>query len=143
MALTAFWIALAAVLIASHWRNKHTEAMRHETIRLLLQTKGDVALAEIKELLHPPRPLPASLPPCYPCVTYPPPGRYKAMRTGGSILMIASLGVGAMIGGIGVAQNQPQSIVAAIGVALCIFLIGAGVFFASRFWAPRDGQQAA
>jgi RNA polymerase sigma factor (sigma-70 family) len=40
MATAAFWIALAAFLIAGIWGSKHVESMRHETIRVLIQ--GDV-----------------------------------------------------------------------------------------------------
>jgi hypothetical protein len=137
MALTAFWIALAAVLIANRWRHKHLEAMRHETIRLLLERKGDMPLAEVKELLFPPpRPMPP-LPPGHPWATFRPDARYKAMRSGGSILMFAALGVGALIAGVGMARQQPESLAAAAGVASFVFLMGAGLFFASRFWMPR------
>jgi hypothetical protein len=143
MALTAFWIALAAVLIANRWRHKHLEAMRHETIRLLLQTKGDIELAEVKALLNPPRPPPPALPPGHPWARFRPDARYKAMRSGGSILMFAALGLGALIAGIGIARDQPLVVPAAVGAAVFVFLLGAGLFFASRFWAHRDTEQAA
>lgn len=137
MALTAFWIALAAVLIANRWRQKNLEAMRHDTIRLLLETKGDMDFAQVKELLYPPRPPIPPLPPGHPWATFRPDARYKAMRSGGSILMFAAVGVGALIAGVGMARQRPEALAAAVGVASFIFLMGAGLFFASRFWAPR------
>ena len=40
MGVVAFWIALAAVLIAGGWAKTRTEAQKHETLRKLIE-KGE------------------------------------------------------------------------------------------------------
>ena len=52
MAVTAFWIALAAVLIAGSWRKKAVEQMRHETVRLLIQQGRDLNEEEVRNLIE-------------------------------------------------------------------------------------------
>ena len=53
MATAAFWIALAAVLIARFWRKKSADQMKHETVRLLIQKNETVDPEMVKELLNP------------------------------------------------------------------------------------------
>jgi hypothetical protein len=139
MALVAFWIALAAVLIAGSWRRKHLEAMRHETIRMLIQKEGPVNIEQVKELLYPrPAPLPAGHPWAR---VRTPTDTYRNFRMAGSILMISAFGVGALIAGIGLANGKDEVVIAAIGTIIFVFLIGAGFFFASRFVARRSESE--
>lgn len=144
MAAAAFWIGLAAVLIAGSWRKKSVEQMRHETVRLLIQRGGEIDEEQLKELIHP---TPPPLPENHPWRRKPPPGLgYRALRAVGTILMVTALGLGAMIAGIGVTQNVVDAPLAGTGVAVFVLLLGAGLFIASRFLPPptretgeRDG----
>ena len=134
MGVAAFWIALAAVIIADQWRKKTKEQMRHETVRLLIE-KGEAPDHEqLRELLNP---TPPPLPPNHPWVRRPP-GAYKQFRVVGTILMIAAPGVAAMVAGIGYSQALPQALWVAAGVGLCMFMAGFALFFVSRFVAPTE-----
>jgi hypothetical protein len=108
MAVAAFWLALAAVLIANRWRARYIEAERHETIRLIIEKEPHVDLAKIKELLYPP-PAPFALPPNHPLMRKPDPeARSDLMRVWGMILMIGAVGPGAVIVGIGLASRRSK-----------------------------------
>lgn len=147
MAVAAFWLALAAVLIANRWRARHVEAERHATIRLLIEKDPHTDLGKIKDLLYPP-PVPWVLPnqpwvlPAnHPWMKGPDlDQRYRLMRVWGTILMIAALGPGALIVGIGLANGVSAAIPFGIGATLFCFLVGAALFFAARF--VRDGAKA-
>ncbi len=132
MGVAAFWIFLAAICVAAHWKNKHVESMRHETLRLIIEKNPNLDQAQIAELLKPK--------PTHPPVSSPPPwspkpgeGR-KGFRIIGSIVMFVALGLfiaavwrGSVLG------IQDESVVD-IGTAIPIVaLIGAGLFLCSFF----------
>ena len=52
----AFWIALAAVLVAGGWWKSRSEAQKHETIRRIIEKTGQVDESKLKELFEPPLP---------------------------------------------------------------------------------------
>ena len=52
--VVAFWIALAAVLIAGGWVKSRNEAEKHETLRRLIEKEGAVDEAQMRALLYPP-----------------------------------------------------------------------------------------
>jgi hypothetical protein len=134
MGVAAFWIALAAVIIASHWRKKMKEQMRHETVRLLIEKGEPLEQEQLRELLNPaPPPLPAN----HPWLRRAP-SAYKQCRVVGTILMIAAPGVAAMVGGIGYSQALPQALWVAASVGVCMFMTGFAFFFVSRFVAPTE-----
>jgi len=137
MAAAAFWIALAAVLVANSWRSQRVESLRHETLRLLIQRDGKLDPAQLKDLLYPPHP---PLPPGHPWAKRRPGEGYRVLRVFGTILMSAAFGVGALVAGIGIAQGEQNTIAAGIGAAVFVFLLGAGLFSASRFVAPPESQ---
>jgi len=137
MAVAAFWLALAAVLIANRWRARYIEAERHETIRLIIEKEPHVDLAKIKDLLYPP-PRPFALPPNHPLMRKPDPReRYGLMRVWGTILMIGAVGVGALIVGIGLAKGLSAAIPFGVGVTVFLFLAGVGLFHSARFILRR------
>lgn len=139
MGVAAFWIALAAVIISSHWRGKAKEQMRHETVRLLLEKEGSIDQAQIERLLYPkPPPLPAN----HPWLRRPDPaGAYKAFRIIGTVLIIVAPGVALMVAGIGMSQGVPQTVSAALGIAAFLFLLGIAFVFVSRFVAPVEERE--
>ena len=137
MAVAAFWLALAAVLIANRWRARHIEAERHETIRMIIEKEPHVDLARIKELLYP-APPPICLPPNHPLMKEDDPEEiYGLMRMWGTILMIGAVGVGALIIGIGLAQGLSSAIPIGIGATIFCFLAGVGLFHSARFVLRR------
>jgi hypothetical protein len=135
MAAAAFWIALAIVLVANSWRSRHIEAIRHETIRLLIQKHEELDPEQIKNLLYPPHP---PLPPGHPWAKRRSGEGYRVLRVFGTIAMIAAVGIGAMVAGIAMAKGVDARS-AGIGVGLFVFLLGFGLFFASRHM-PRPGE---
>lgn len=138
MAVAAFWLALAAVLIANRWRARYVEAERHETIRMIIEKEPHVDLAKIKELLYPPPPPMVVLPPNHPLMKQDDPEElYGLMRMWGTILMIGAVGLGALIIGIGLAQGLSTAIPIGVGATVFAFLAGVGLFHSARFVLPR------
>lgn len=139
MAVAAFWLALAAVLVANRWRTRHVEAERHRTIRLLIEKEPHVDLEKIKELLYPtPPPMawpqPMALPPNHPLMRgEDPEHHYGLLRMWGTILMIGAVGLGAVIVGGGLAQGVTSIVPFGAGATVFCFLVGAGLFFSARF----------
>jgi len=143
MAVAAFWLALAAVLIANRWRARHIEAERHETIRRIIEKEPHVDLAKIKELLYP-APPPFVCPPWMKKQEDDHEEHYGLMRMWGTLLMIGAVGVGALIVGIGLAQGQSSAIPFGLGATVFVFLAGVGLFHSARFVLRRAkaGEQA-
>lgn len=146
MEVAAFWIAIGAVLVAYNWRNKHLEAMRHETARALIAKDKEVDPAELRDLLGPPADP-------WRCLGRPvAPGQSgRGMKAVGTILMIAGPGLGGMVASIGLFQTlgvaglapTEEGVIAigvGIGIAIFLFLLGFAVHFASRFLSsPLEG----
>src|SRR5262245_53997549 len=145
MATAAFWIALAAVLIASFWRKKNVEQMKHETVRMLIQKEGTVDPGMVKELLNP-------TPPQFNPEVYAmfglrkrEPGESRRhMRIAGLVLMLSGPGVGAMLAALGLtrtlgfnndmsASDSSLLIALGIGVTIALILLGVALYSASEF----------
>jgi hypothetical protein len=142
MAAAAFWIALAAVLIAGSWRRKLTEQMRHDTARLLIEKDGQLADQQIRDLLNPPvQPLPEG----HPWARKPEPGSArKVLRVFGTILIVASVGIGGMVAGISYFNEfgAEQSGVLGFSVGGCLLLVGLGFFLASGFLSRSPDSES-
>src|SRR5690348_7536483 len=89
MEVAAFWIGLAAVLIAGGWYKSRTEAQKHQTFRTIVEKTGTVDEAQLK-LLFPAQGRYAG--------QWVPGAGYRALRVGGAILMIVGAG-GILLGG--------------------------------------------
>ena len=131
MEVAAFWIGLAAVLIAGGWYKSRMEAEKHQTFRTIVEKTGNVDEAQLRLLIAPPRPNPLES------------GRgdtYRFLRGAGAILMFLG-GGGLLFGGIllsGVlfapsqaGHNDGPGIFMSLGFAALI--LGSGVFYSSRF----------
>src|SRR5215813_13869318 len=95
MATAAFWIAIAAVLVAHSWKMKNTEQMKHETVRLLIQKDGVVNADMVKELLNPKPPEWNPQTAAWLGIKKWEPGESRRhMRVWGIIFMIAGPGIG-------------------------------------------------
>ena len=140
MGVAAFWIALAAVIIAGTWRKRHAESLRHETLRLLIEKKPALEVEELRDLLNPPQP---KVPEGHPWATRSEPGEgYRIMRVSATVLMISSVGLGALIFGVATAQDVPfpNATAAASGLGALLLIVGIALFVASRF-LPRPVDQ--
>lgn len=130
----AFWMFLAAVVIAVIWRNKHREAMRHETLRLLIEKDQKLDEKQLAELL---RPMPAPSPE-WVWGPKPDPGdTYRSMRVLGAIMIFLALGLGIVTVWRGMILGLHSESVLDLGTGTALVaMIGAGLFFASRFVTP-------
>lgn len=52
----AFWIMIAAIVVAGDWLRARREALKHETLRLIIEKTGHVDEAQLKALFQPPTP---------------------------------------------------------------------------------------
>lgn len=126
----AFWVFLAAIIVAGIWRKKHSEALRHETARLLIEKNQNFDGAQLKELLNPtPPPVPEWLVP-----RHKPGEGYRVLRIFGTICMFVAFGLA--IAGIwrGMILGLHEEAVMGIAMAVPIVaMIGIGLFVASRY----------
>jgi hypothetical protein len=141
MGAAAFWISLAAFLIAAMYFRSRNEAAKHETIRQIVEKTGQVDERHLKALFEP-------SPNAFTRVPAPG-GGYRAMRIFGLLLMFIAAGLVIFFTIFGASGTQHWS-VAAIGYASAslVALLGAGLSFGARF-LPRppaiasDGQGTA
>lgn len=139
MAVAAFWIGLAAVLIAGSWRSKVTDQMRHETVRLLIERGSGVEDQQVRDLLNPPvQPLPEG----HPWNRRPAPGSgRKVLRVCGAIVTVASIGVGLMVGGVQYVEGLEDAAILGFSVGGGMFVMGLSLFFAAMFFdGPSDSE---
>jgi hypothetical protein len=143
MAAAAFWIFLAAVIVAAEWRKKHVEAMRHETMRLLIEKNKDLDEEQLKALLGGSHPIPSYFWAMQAQHLKSKRGdAYKGLRASGSIIMLIALGLLIAAVWVGSIRGINDEAVLGIGIAVPIVaLVGAGLFFASRYAAkPPSGE---
>lgn len=135
MAVAAFWIFLAAIIVAAEWRRKNIEAARYETIRLLIEKNQGLDEEQIKELLNPhPTPSPILISQFQQKYGQKPGDAYKGLRAFGSIIMFIALGLFIAAVWVGSVLRINEETVIGLGIAIPIVaLVGAGLFFASRF----------
>lgn len=129
----AFWLALAAVLISGGWFKARSEALKHETLRRLVEKTGQVDEAQLRLLFTPPPPPPMA------CQPPPAPGEgYRALRIVGVIVASLGIGGGLMFWLLDTIEVLPDAL---IGVAISsgVVVLGIGFFVSSRF-AERPAQ---
>jgi hypothetical protein len=125
----AFWIALGAVIIAGGYFRSRSEAVKHETLRRIVEKTGQVEEAQFKALYQPP-PNPWLMPPGRKAAG----GGYRALRVFGALLMFVAAGLALFFTIVGQAHAQSWDHVM-IGYACTsiVLLVGAGLYFCSRF----------
>lgn len=139
MGAAAFWISLAAFLIAAMYFRSRSEAIKHETLRQIVEKTGQVNESQLKSLFEPAPTAFNRIPP--------PGGGYRAARIFGLLLMCIALGNTIMFIVIGWTGTQPWNR-AAVGCAASaiVALVGIGLFLSSRFLVPPlstlEGDQA-
>jgi len=138
----AFWIFLAAIIVASIWRKKHSEAVRHETVRLIIEKNQKLDDAQLKELLNPtPPPAPEWLVPKYKVGV-----GYRILRISGTSLMFIALGLVLMAcwRGMLLGIHEESVLEIATGIPL-VAMLGVGLFVASRYFpapTPNDKKDS-
>ena len=134
----AFWISLAAVLIASGWFKSRSEAQKHETLRRMIEKTGTVDPAQMSELFRPSGPPSGWTNPELWRTPVSPPGhnRKAAMVVGG---LLVSIGAGLAVVSLildAAGVFSPQDSATGFAVAVMIAVFGLGLFAVSRFADP-------
>jgi hypothetical protein len=124
----AFWLFVAAAVVGSMWRKKHSEALRHETVRLLIEKGQKIDEAQMKELLNPPSPE---------WLVGAKKERgdvYRSLRVFGTISLFVALGLVLMCLWRGLMLGFHDPSVLDIGTAIpMVAVLGAGLLISSRF----------
>lgn len=138
----AFWIALAAVLIAGSYFRTRREALKQQALLQLVDKTGQLDEQQVKMMF----PAPPPLPPHW--FHRPEPMGYVALRVFGTILLAAAAGLAIFFWVLLDFGTAPQREAAVLGFAWAslVACIGVGVFAASRFVPPprrKDGDREA
>jgi hypothetical protein len=126
--VVAFWIAVGAIVVAGGYFRFRSEQAKHETLRWIVEKTGQVEEGQFKALFTPP-PSPWLAPG---------PGRvgggYRALRVFGALVMFIAGGVAVfftIFSQTGV--RHWDAVLIGYASASVVFLVGAGLFFCSRF----------
>jgi hypothetical protein len=124
LGVVAFWLAVAAVLIAGGWFKSRSEAQKHATLRAIIEKNGTADEAQVRALFGPPSAQPV-------------PGDFFALlRVIGTIVMCTAVGLLIFFAIYRQAVNLQDG---TIGLAAAFIVGGVGVGFllASRWVDPR------
>ena len=143
MEVAAFWIFLAAIIVAAEWKRKNIETARHETMRLLIEKNQNLDDEQIKELLSShSTPSPFQVSQLLQKSGQRPGAAYKGLRGVGSVIMFIALGLFIAAAWVGSVLGTHDETVVGLGIAVPIVaLVGAGLFFASRFAAKPSSDE--
>lgn len=134
----AFWLFVAAVVVAVQWRKKHREEMRHQTIRFMIEKNQKLDEKQIAELLNPNPQPPEWFLRTVVTDSMKPGSGYRGMRIVGTILLFVALGLALMAVWQGIMLGMYHTSVREIGLGVpMVAMLGIGFFVASRFM-PRD-----
>ena len=126
MGAAAFWISLAAFLIAAMYFRSRSEATKHETLRQIVEKTGQVDERQLKALFEPPPNAFTRVPP--------PGGGYRAMRIFGLLLLFIAAGLLIFFTILGWSRPQLWNVAAiGYGAASIVALVGAGLSLTARF----------
>jgi len=128
MGVVAFWIALAAVLIAGGWANTRREAQKHETLRKLIEKGGAIDEAQIRALFYPP--IPSGVPWWVKPRTQG--DAYRGLRVVGTIAMCVAIGLIVFFTPLWLRGTEEDAMVG-VAFGVITFAAGAGCFLASFF----------
>jgi hypothetical protein len=125
MEVVAFWVAVAAVLVAGGWVKSRSEAQKHATLRTIIEKTGTVDEEQLRVLLGSSGAHPAAA------------GDIHAfLRVIGTIAMCVAAGLILFFSPLWFRGTEPAAM---IGVAIGAVMgaSGVGFFLASRFVDPR------
>lgn len=136
MGAVAFWIFLAAVVVAVNWRKKHLESVRHETLRFLIEKNQKFDESQVTELLNP------TPPPAPEWLVHKPGYAYRGLRATGIVIIFVALGLGLVAFWRGMMLGFHDRSVLEIGTGVpMIAMVGIGLFVASRFCALPPSEE--
>jgi len=139
----AFWIALAAVLIAGGWFRTRREALKQQTLLRLVERTGQLDEQQVK-LLFPSPPPQGPLPPHW----FQPPDRdagRQMARIFGTLCLSVAVGLTILFTILRNFGTPPQQVnaIPGFGAAALVACVGVGLFVATRYMAKpidRDRQ---
>jgi hypothetical protein len=136
----AFWIFIAAMVVAGIWSSAREKAEKHETLRRIVEKTGTIDEAKLKELFSEP-----------PSEESKPGWGYRVARVIGTITFFIGAGI-ATFASIAVGLGQLFAVtemfqdrggwIAAFAISLAIAILGVGIFFSSRFCEPPPGTRS-
>jgi hypothetical protein len=135
----AFWIALAAVLIAGGWFKMRREAIKQDTLLRLIERTGQLDEAQVKALFPPPPPLP----PHWFRPPNPTPDGRIPLKVFGTIALAVAVGLTVfftIFANFGAGWQQAEA-VSGFAAASLVACIGIGLFVAARFVRPPPKEQ--
>ena len=130
----AFWIMVAAIVIAGDWLRARRETLKHETLRRIVERTGQIDEAQLKALFQPPTPG---------WFREPSEGAgYRALRVLGTIVMSVALGLTVFFSILWLSSPaRHDSAIIGFASTSVIAVVGMGLFFASRFMpAPPSAR---
>jgi hypothetical protein len=125
----AFFLFLMTCVIASAWKRKKIETIRHETARLLIEKNPAADFETFAQLLNPPIPVPAT---------------GTAFRVISLIgVIVVAVGIGLWLMGFLLPAEGSEVVWRELGgPATLVAVIGAGLLFAARFFPRSAGKDA-
>jgi len=138
MGVVAFWVAVAAVLIAGGWFKSRGEAQKQETLRKIIERTGTVDEALLRQLFPV---APAFDPSAW---RHKSPGdTYRGLCVAGTIAMCTAAGLILFFTPLWLRGIEEDAMVG-VAIGVVAFAAGAGLFLASRFAErPPDRQRPA
>jgi uncharacterized membrane protein YraQ (UPF0718 family) len=137
LGVAAFWIFIGACVVAGIWRQKNSEAIRHETLRQLIAKEQKLDEEQMERLLNSVR---GSGWTAQEHSHMAPGSGYRTLRIFGSIAIFLSFGVAIAAAWQRFVRGQINDDVANLGTAASILImVGIGLFFSSRF-APKPSK---
>lgn len=125
----AFWIMIAAVVVAGDWLRVRREALKHETLRQIIEKTGRIDEAQLRALFQPPTP-----------GWFREPGAgagYRALRVLGTVVISIALGLTVFFSILWLSSPaRHDSALIGFATTSVIALTGIGLFVASRFMPP-------
>jgi len=126
------FIFIAAIVVASIWKETRLKIAKHETLRQIVEKTGTLDEASLKELFSEPS-----------AAEHRPGSGYRALRITGSIVMFIGAGVFAffsLVAGLTVLRGEPlpdiENIAPLFAAGIGIAFVGYGLFFSARFAEP-------
>ena len=135
----AFWIALAAVLIAGGWFKTRREQIKQETLLRLVERTGQLDEAQVK-LLFPPPPAGPWPPPWH--KPHDPLETQRGLRGLGVFVLFVAAGLAVfftILLSAGTASQQ-EAAVPGFGAASIVAFAGLGLLAASKFATGRPDE---
>ena len=130
----AFWLFIAACVVAGAWEKIRKNAEKHETLRTIIQKTGTVDESRLKELF--------AVPAGSDWMKSDPGDGYRALRVSGFIVLGIGAGIAVvffMLGQFGAVAREASII--GLSIAGGVAMFGGGLFLSSRFAERPPGHK--